>query len=375
MQTVEDRLVEILSKAGVDTILALPCDRVKWLLKRVSDKGNYVPLTREEEGVGIAAGVAMAGGRTAMIIQSSGFGNMINALLSLTGFYKLPLAIFISHRGIYKEKIEAQKPMGRALKGLLKASGIGYTLLDRPDDLRKIENPLMKVYMNESTHAFLLSPRLWEGCGAATYNHVNRILKTVAIKTSRRTVRAKLTRYEIIAGIKDILSSEIVICNLGIPSKELYHIVDQPSNFYMLGSMGMVTPIGLGVALKTDKRVFVIDGDGSLLMNSGILATVAYLNPDNLTIIAIDNGVYGSTGNQPTHSFSIVDLSVVARGFGIRNAFQCSRVEEIKKAVKSRSRGVKFIHVIAKPGNARVDNIPLSALEIKERFINWLRGL
>ena len=339
MQTVEDRLVEILSRAGVDTIMALPCDRVKWLLKRVSEKGNYVPLTREEEGVGIAAGVAMAGGKAAMIIQSSGLGNMINALLSLTGFYNLPLAVFISHRGIYKEKIEAQKPMGRALKGLLKASGIGYTLLDRPDDLRKIENPLMKVYMYEKTHAFLLSPRLWEGCDTATYNYDNRILKTVAIKTSKRTVRARFTRYEILTGIKDILSSEIVICNLGIPSKELYHIVDQPSNFYMLGSMGMVTPIGLGVALKTNKRVFVIDGDGSLIMNSGTLATVACLNPDNLTIIAIDNGVYGSTGNQPTHSFKVVDLSLVARGFGIRNVFSAPLLKRLSKLLTVEAKG------------------------------------
>ena len=88
--------------------------------------------------------------------------------------------------------------------------------------------------------------------------------------------------------------------NLGWPSKELYAVKHQPSNFYMLGSMGMVTPIGLGIALSSSKDVIVIDGDGSLLMNPGTLATAASLAPKNLTILAIDNGAYGSTGNQPT---------------------------------------------------------------------------
>jgi len=374
LQTVEDRLVEILSRAGVDTILALPCDRVKWLLKRVSDKGNYVPLTREEEGVGIAAGVAMAGGRTAMIIQSSGFGNMINALLSLTSYYRLSLPIFISHRGMYGERIEAQKPMGRALKSLLKACDITYTVLERQYDLTKVERPLRRVFSEGRVHAFLLSPRLWEGCGSVAYTYGERILRYASIKTSARMIKASLRRYDILDAIKDLLKSQVVVCNLGIPSKELYHIADQPSNFYMLGSMGMATPIGLGVALKTKRKVFVIDGDGSLLMNSGTLATVAYLNPDNLTIIAIDNGVYGSTGNQPTHSFKLVDLSVVARGYGFRNVFQCSSDEEIKRAIRSRKRGAKFIHVIAMPGNERVENIPLSGIKIKERFVSWLRG-
>ncbi len=65
--------------------------------------------------------------------------------------------------------------------------------------------------------------------------------------------------------------------NLGWPSKELYALKHQPSNFYMLGSMGMATPIGLGIALASSKEVFVIDGDGSLLMNPGTLATAASL--------------------------------------------------------------------------------------------------
>ena len=88
---------------------------------------RHVPLTREEEGVGICAGAALSGRRPAMFVQSSGIGNMINALLSLTAFYELPLALFVSRRGVYKEKIEAQFPMGLKLPGILSGAGIGWT--------------------------------------------------------------------------------------------------------------------------------------------------------------------------------------------------------------------------------------------------------
>jgi len=102
--------------------------------------------------------------------------------------------------------------------------------------------------------------------------------------------------------------------------------------------MGMATPIGLGIALSSKKEVVVIDGDGSLLMNPGTLATAAFASPANLLIVAIDNGAYGSTGNQPTLAGSCVDLEQVARGFGFRNTVKVSGEKELIKAMKDRGR-------------------------------------
>jgi sulfopyruvate decarboxylase alpha subunit len=101
----EEKLIEMLRKAGVDFTSSLPCEKIKHLLEMLAREFLHVPLTREEEGVGICAGAALAGKRAAMFVQSSGIGNMLNALLSLTGFYRLPLAIFVSQRGIYQERI------------------------------------------------------------------------------------------------------------------------------------------------------------------------------------------------------------------------------------------------------------------------------
>jgi sulfopyruvate decarboxylase subunit beta len=182
-----------------------------------------------------------------------------------------------------------------------------------------------------------------------------------------------LTRYDIIKLIAPYLEGKVVVSNLGWPSKELYAVKHQPSNFYMLGSMGMATPIGLGIALTSKKEVIVIDGDGSLLMNPGSLATAASLAPKNLIVIAIDNGVYGSTGNQPTLAGTCADLEQVALGFGFRNSAKVAGEDEITAVMKNKKEGVTFLHVLAIPGNKDVPNIPVHHLETKQQVQAFLK--
>ncbi|HEB02186.1 MAG TPA: sulfopyruvate decarboxylase subunit beta [Nitrospirae bacterium] len=385
MRDTGQHLLDIIEGCGTDILCSLPCDRIKDIIADASSRSfRHLPLTREEEGVGICAGAALAGKNPAMLIQNSGLGNMVNALLSLTGFYELPLAIFMSHRGIYKEGIPAQVPMGKAAAGLLDAMGIEYSQVNNTSDLEKVEGKLRQVYSGCRAHAFLLSPALWESSCVAP---VQDVPPCPCVKepdkqdqSHENSPAPQMSRYEILEAIKGYLDGEIVICNIGIPSKELYRVCDQPSNFYMLGSMGMATPIGLGVSLFTDRKVFVIDGDGSLLMNPGALATVSAAAPGNLTILAIDNASYGSTGNQPTLTGSCVDLEAVASGFGIRRTLKAGTSKRITSAMESDKsdqsdkKGPAFLHLLARSGNADVKNIPLDRLEIKERFQNFLKS-
>lgn len=374
MRYPEKDLIGILKKSGVDFTSSLPCEKIKNLLYMVQDNFLHVPLTREEEGVGISAGAALAGKRPAMFVQSSGIGNMVNALLSLTDFYELPLSIFISLRGYYKEKIAAQFPMGQRLQKILKGAGIPYSVINTSDDFGVIEKKLAGLYRKNAIHAFLLSPEIWEGSEIkiqdARYriqdkNPISRILHHAAIP--------RYTRYEILEIIAPYIESKAVVCNLGIPAKELYHVKHQPSNFYMLGSMGMATPIGLGISLTSDKNVIVIDGDGSLLMNPGTLATAASLSPKNLTILAIDNGSYGSTGDQPTLTGSCVDLETVAKGFGIKDTCKVSNKMDIVDVMKKQSKRLRFIHALAIPGSRDVPNIPIGHLDVKKQVQDFLR--
>ncbi|MBC7097088.1 MAG: sulfopyruvate decarboxylase subunit beta, partial [Methanobacteriales archaeon] len=94
-----------------------------------------------------------------------------------------------------------------------------------------------------------------------------------------------MERIEAIKTIIKQLDDELIICNLGFPSRELYSIKDSPRHFYMLGSMGMASSIGLGLALTQKRKVIVFEGDGSLLMNLGSLVTIYSQSPKNLILI------------------------------------------------------------------------------------------
>ncbi len=373
MHTPEEELIAILKKEGVDFTSSLPCEKFKVLLEMVSAQFFHVPLTREEEGVGISAGAALAGKRPAMFIQSSGIGNMINALLSLTGFYELPLAIFVSQRGIYQEKIAAQFPMGKGLPNILKGASIRHTLISSAEDFKVIPRKLKSVYQKNQIHAFLLSPAIWECSSAKSTLVLDQRPITCMIPEQRREISPpECRRYDLIETIAPYLEGKIVVSNLGWPSKELYSLKHQQSNFYMLGSMGMVSPIGLGISLSSNKEVVVIDGDGSLLMNPGILATAAHSAPENLTILAIDNSSYGSTGSQETLTGSCVDLELVARGFGIGNTVKIATRKQLIAAMTGGKKGLRFIHALAIPGNRDVLNIPLDHIAIRDHVMRFL---
>jgi sulfopyruvate decarboxylase beta subunit len=372
VQYPEETLITLLRKHAVDFTASLPCEKMKTLLEMVGQQFTHLPLTREEEGVGICAGAALAGRRPALFVQSSGIGNMINALLSLTQFYELPLAIFVSQRGVYKEKIEAQFPMGRRLPGILAGAGIAFSEIKVDKDLNIVDRVLPAAFGGNSVHAFLMSPEVWEGSACGVQIAGCRTRSSCAERPALRGDQAgvskpTLTRYDIIKLIAPYLEGKVVVSNLGWPSKELFAIRHQPSNFYMLGSMGMATPIGLGMALTSSQEIVVIDGDGSLLMNPGTLATAASVAPRRLTIIGIDNGAYGSTGNQPTLAASCVDLEAVASGFGFRDTSTVESEEQIAAAMQKPQEGLRFIRVLAIPGNKDVPNIPIHHLEIKRQ--------
>ena len=111
---------------------------------------------------------------------------------------------------------------------------------------------------------------------------------------------------------KNIGSNPIVSAN-GFVSRDLFEVNDKKSNFYMIGSMGLASSIGLGIALKNpNKRIFVFDGDGNILMNLGSLVTIGSLKPKNLIHVVFDNNSHESTGNQPTNS-SKINLEKLAK--------------------------------------------------------------
>ncbi|MDB2579004.1 MAG: sulfopyruvate decarboxylase subunit beta [Tateyamaria sp.] len=179
-----------------------------------------------------------------------------------------------------------------------------------------------------------------------------------------------MIRSEILKEIAPILRDQLVVCNIGIPSQELHAIDDQPTNFYMLGTMGLASSIGLGLALAQDKPVISIDGDGSVLTNLGTLPTIANNVADNYVLLIIDNGSYGSTGDQPTYAGRKTSLAAVAEACGCDRVIEC-QAEDTGKVLQEALDAKKMTVIVCKceSGNAKMPVITLDPVVIKHRFM------
>ncbi len=376
----EKHLIQIMKQAKINFVTTLPCDRTKNLLPLVLQSFNTIELTREEDGLGICAGAYLAGAYPIIIIQSTGLGNMLNALASLNIASAIPIPIFASWRGVYKEGIDSQIPFGKHLPAILKGSGIHYSIIDKIEKLGHLSAVIKDAYDHKRPHVALISPEIWEGSSCKTWQDNSAL--TIQTRQSRdlkplsRISKPKMTRYEAISSMGNLLDNKIVVANLGVPSKELFAVNDQASNYYMLGSMGLVSSIGFGISRFTDKKIVVLEGDGSILMNPNTLITIGQYQPDNLMIIALDNACYGSTGSQKTYTQNRLDLEYLARSCGIENTARIHTATELKNTVHKfgQRKELSFIHVILKPGNSPCPNITLKPEEITKRFKTYLEN-
>ena len=365
----EDQIIRELKGQGIDLICSIPCDKAKGLFFALPDHFRHIGLTREEDGVGIAAGAYLAGARPALAIQSSGIGNMLNAILSLTVTFGLPLPILASWRGCEGEKIPAQVPFNRPLPAILAAAGIACTEVSGPAAAHEVGKAVAAAYRDQLPQVILLRPECIAEKGAASPLEMvpPRPFSACYTRSWRPPVMARYDAIQVIAGA---VQDEVLVANIGVPSKELYAAKDRPENFYMLGSYTQASAIGLGIAMaRPEKQVLVIDGDGSLL-GSAILPVIAAAAPKNLTVICLDNGVFGSTGNQPRPGQDRVDLALMALGAGFAQSTTVHEDWELGSALSASGReGPSFVHVRIRPGNSDVQNIPLTPEQIRDRFM------
>ena len=140
-----------------------------------------------------------------------------------------------------------------------------------------------------------------------------------------------LERRSVVAHLLAERKDAVVVGGLGASTYDIAAAGDHERNFYLWGAMGGAAMIGLGVALAQPKLpVVVITGDGEMLMGMGSLATVGLQKPANLTIIVLDNEVYGETGGQASHTAATVDLVGIARACGIADARSIATMAEIE---------------------------------------------
>jgi thiamine pyrophosphate-dependent acetolactate synthase large subunit-like protein len=172
------------------------------------------------------------------------------------------------------------------------------------------------------------------------------------------------------------LTNEAVVAGIGNTNFDLFAAADRPLNFYMLGSMGLALPIALGVALaQPERRVIGIEGDGSLLMDLGCLATIGMVAPPNLTLLVMDNESYQITGAQPAATATTTDVVAIAKGAGLAHSAWASGVDHFAQLVGEAAarRGPSLIaaKIDRAPGVAQPERNPV---KIRTRFMEALRA-
>ena len=188
-----------------------------------------------------------------------------------------------------------------------------------------------------------------------------------------------IDRYKAIEKILEQVGiDDLVLSTTGMISREVFITDDRPRNFYMIGSMGLLSSFGLGLTIfKPKRRIFVLEGDGSALMSLGTLPLIATQNPVNLVHIVLDNEAYESTGGQPSIS-SQVDLAAVAKSSGYPNVARIEDIEELEGALENCTPGSGPYLLLVKSGIAAVLDIPRvshSPTGIRDRFKSAVQGL
>ena len=181
-----------------------------------------------------------------------------------------------------------------------------------------------------------------------------------------------MTLEEAVRALQPLVDDALIVHANGYISRRSFTVEDRPGNFYMIGSMGLASSIALGVALsRPDRRVVVYDGDGNLLMNLGSAAMIASTAPRNLIHVVFDNGVYASTGNQPTIS-SRVPLERIAAAAGYQGSVRARTPGELASAFRAclESAGPSFIlaELEVETGTFTAGRVTHTPEEIRDRF-------
>ena len=187
-----------------------------------------------------------------------------------------------------------------------------------------------------------------------------------------------MKRIDALGSIHDDLQDCAVVTIMGAVAAELYSLGHRPNFFYLEHAMGLASSMGLGIALaQPDRKVVVIDGDGSVLMNLGTFTTMARYAPPNLTHLVFDNESLLSVGGFPTATSTGSDLAAMAQGAGIPEALTVRELDDFATAARSAIDRDELSVVVAKvedvgPNSFHMD---IHMLENRFEFPRWLQGL
>jgi len=367
-----ERFVEMI---GSDFYTGVPDSQLKalcnYLMNRYGiDSKHHIIAANEGNCAALAAGYHLATGKIPVVyMQNSGEGNIINPVASLLNekVYAIPCVFIVGWRGepgIHDEPQHVYQ--GEVTIKLLEDMGIHSFIIDKETTPEEVETVMLRYHEELSMGkqvAFVIRKGALEFAEKIHYKN-----------------SYEMTREEIIREIVEVSDEDVIVSTTGKASRELFEIREEKSqshanDFLTVGSMGHSSSIALGIALqKPEKKIWIIDGDGALLMHMGSMALIGATSPNNIVHIVINNGAHETVGGMPTVAEK-VKLTQIAEGCGYSNVACIGRMEDLKLALQKAKKlsGLSFIEVKCAIG-AR-ENLGRPTTSARDNKINFMKML
>ncbi len=355
--------------AGVpDSQLKAMCD---CLISRYGVDGvHHVIAANEGNCVALAAGYHLATGKVPVVyMQNSGIGNAVNPIASLLNekVYAIPCVFVVGWRGEPSVHDEPQHVFqGEVTLKLLEDLGIETFVIGKEtadDDVRNAMEHFKILLEAGRQVAFVVRKGALEFNEKVKYANDNTLL-----------------REEIIRHVVKAAGDDIIVSTTGKASRELFEIREanrqtHDHDFLTVGSMGHSSSIALGIALqKHDKQIWIIDGDGAVLMHMGAMAVIGAIKPKNIVHVVINNGSHESVGGQPT-VMNKVDFVGIASACGYSSVVSVKSIEELEHELSfaANHNELSLIEVKCAIGaRNKLGRPTTTARENKEVFMEWM---
>ena len=360
------KLVQLLKKNNINFFSGVPDSVLKSLTPYFEkNKKNHIGAVNEGNAIAIAAGYHLSTKKLPCVyMQNSGLGNAVNPLASITHakVYSIPMLLVIGWRGSPGSNDEPQHQVkGLITKKLLTLLNIKYCIIRTEKDFKKL-NSIIKFSKNVNKPVACLIE--------------NKILKDEIKYHFKKTKKTSLKRINIIENIvKNIKNKTNIISTTGFTSRELMELQknnkkSKYNSFYMVGGMGHSAAVSLGVSVGSKKNIICFDGDGSLLMHLGSMATIGFFGRKNFKHILFNNNSHESVGGQTTNARN-VNFKKISKGLGYKKYFLIDNKKKNSQKIKFflNSQGPAFLEIMIDQGSVNDLMRPKDLIEIKKKFM------
>lgn len=350
---------------GFNVVSGLPCGELRHFIAESSNDQEilHVGATNERESVGIAQGAWLAGKKPALYMQNSGLFESSNDLGSLLIPCKTPALFVVSWRGSPEENATQHLYTGAATIPLLNAFGLPYTAEPSESNLQKVKKDMEAKGL---PGVILVKRERFNNTPYIPSTYPEEKYESAVISNEGKEIElARETALDTI--FESINAQDAVISSTGLISRSVFQNHDADNQFYNAGAFGLTSAIGLGFAInKPNIKTVVIEGDGSVLTNLGLLNTIAHASPPNLLHIILDNKVYASCSGEKTFGSDVIPL--VARNFGYKQITVVQTASGLKTAINRLGDGPTLIDVQINTVGDRNFKRPLDMDKVAERF-------